>query len=386
MRSSLRRVVEANIYRVLCGLAWLPNRLLARLRREVVFERSVLHISYLVHVPFYTTRILRRQGIRADYLAVGSGDPRVWQRCDFHIPYVANPFVRFGREWFGFWRIVAKYRVIHAHFGIMLSESGWELPLLQRMGRRIVVHYRGCDIRHQEANFRVAPLFNICADCDYDAACRQPSFGRRRDLSRRFGDCFLVTTPDLKDFIPEAHHLPLFIPDLPARRRSQSRQTARSNGRVKIVHVTVHPQIEGTARIRATIDRLRAKGFAIDFEFLSKVPHAQVIDTMAEADLTIGKMKMGYYANAQIESMALGVPAVTYVRPEFMTPALAESGFIFSDLERLEETLEYYLTHPDALDAKKQAARASIRRLHDNTALARTLIEHYEFERHAPTA
>jgi len=35
-----------------------------------------------------------------------------------------------------------------------------------------------------------------------------------------------------------------------------------------------------------------------------------------------GKFTVGYYANAQIETMACGVPTVTYVREEFLTEQL----------------------------------------------------------------
>ena len=88
-------------------------------------------------------------------------------------------------------------------------------------------------------------------------------------------------------------------------------------------------------------------------------------------------MKMGYYANAQIESMVCGVPAVTYVRPEFITPEMEESGLILTDLARLEQTIEFYLTHPDELAKKRDKARSSILRLHDNKKLATKLIGFY---------
>ena len=88
-------------------------------------------------------------------------------------------------------------------------------------------------------------------------------------------------------------------------------------------------------------------------------------------------MKMGYYANAQIESMAMGVPTVTHVREEFMTDALRDSGFIFADLDSLEAVLELFLRNPQELAAKRAKARASILALHDNEALTRRLVGHY---------
>jgi len=75
--------------------------------------------------------------------------------------------------------------------------------------------------------------------------------------------------------------------------------------------------------------------------------------------------------------MAMGVPALTYVRPEFVTPELEDSGLILTTLPALESTLEHYLTHPEALAAKRRMARASALRLHDNARIAGRLIGLY---------
>ncbi|MDO8680064.1 MAG: hypothetical protein Q7R30_16190 [Acidobacteriota bacterium] len=144
-----------------------------------------------------------------------------------------------------------------------------------------------------------------------------------------------------------------------------------------IVHATNHPGIEGTAHILAAIERLRARGFRIDFKFFTAARHQEVLDALQTADLAIGKLKMGYYANAQIESMATGVPTMTWVRDGFMTPQLQASGFIFTSLDTFESTIEYYVTNPQALAEKRAAARASILALHDNAAISRRYAEVY---------
>ena len=45
----------------------------------------------------------------------------------------------------------------------------------------------------------------------------------------------------------------------------------------------------------------------IQYVELTGVTHERVLRELADADLSIGKMKMGYYANHQIESMAAGM-------------------------------------------------------------------------------
>jgi glycosyltransferase involved in cell wall biosynthesis len=370
-------------YWVGLGVLYPANMVLSRTRQAVRHPNSVLHISRMVHlhIPFETTRLLQRLGMKADYLAIGSSPGWMdWNRCDFQ----KRPLHRLFRqsalealqEFRLLWGVVAKYEIVHLHFMIGLSESGWELPILKKMGRKIVIHYRGCEVRDRGVNMALHPLVNICQQCDYDGACQTDPFRKRRAVAKRYGDHFLVTTPDLKDFVPEAEYFPFFAAEvgespLPPRTIAVGRP-------LRIVHATNHPGLEGTDSIRAVIERLRGKGHAIDFVFLKGVPRSRVLQEYANADLAIGKMKMGYYANTQIESMCLGVPTITHVRPEFMNEQLARSGFILASLADLEATLEYYLTHPEALEQKRRIARQSVLGLHNNEQLARRLIQVYE--------
>jgi hypothetical protein len=123
---------------------------------------------------------------------------------------------------------------------------------------------------------------------------------------------------------------------------------------------------------------LIAGGYKIHFIVLQGVPHDRILEELSTADLSIGKMKMGYYANFQVESLMMGVPAVTWVRDEFMTDALRESGLILTDLAHLEETLRHLLDHPEALLLRKAVARSSVRRLHGNEQLSGWLADRYK--------
>lgn len=386
-RLTLKRTllaIEECGYRVAL-LAMMPlNHLLARLLARRVTPGSVLHVSAMVHVPYYMSRILREHGVDADYLAVG--DSPWWDRADYHFRPTRWPVASVLNEMWWVWRVVSRYEIVHSHFMVTVSRAAWEWALLTRMGRKLVVHYRGCEIRDRALNQRLHPEVNICQECDYDPPpCMHPVNVRRRVLARRYGTAFLVTTPDMKDFVPEATHIPFFVME-PARAGAATAplsmppsssaivddgpRAAQRAPAFKILHVTVHPGIEGSCHIRHAIRALRNRGWPIDFVELHGVPHQRVLEELRDADLTIGKMKMGYYANFQIESLAAGVPAVTYVRPDLMTPGLENSGLILATLDTLESVLEYYLSHPEALAAKRARARASVLALHDNGAIA----------------
>lgn len=341
-------------------------------------KKSVLHISDMVHIPYFTVSLLKEKGVMADYLAIGTSS--AWNKSDYTFNLQTyNPFKRALSEFWIFWSLVSKYKILHLHFMRSISENGWEFFFLRLMGRKIVVHFRGCEARNRKVNRELHPKSNICQKCDYNAeiCTNRKGIRKKRILRKKYGDYFLVTTPDLQDFIPEAHHFPFFSPitSFTDKIKSNSCETKSS---IKLVHVTNHPGIEGTEEIIQAVENLKLKGFAIDFLFLRGAKHEKVLEEYSTADLAIGKMKMGYYANAQIESMHFGVPTITYVRPEFMTEELKNSGFIFSNLEDLEETLENYLENPEKLSKKREETQKSIRNLHDNNKLTEELIGIYE--------
>ncbi|HEY1037802.1 MAG TPA: hypothetical protein VGF30_00275 [Bacteroidia bacterium] len=343
----------------------------ALLRRK---KDSVLHISYMVHIAYFTVKILRENGVKADYLAIGH--PGKWQADYIFAPSYGHLSAKERiREFMFFWKVVARYRVIHSHFMMTLTPSAWEMKFFRMLGGKWVVHGRGCAERVKEVNIKLHPKMNICQQCDYNARiCTDPVNVMRRKMTAEYADHVLVTTPDMLDFIPTAEHMPFFFPPVDVQENNNS---GKKTGPFKIVHVTNHPGIEGTEHIRKAVDNLKGKGYDIDFMFLTNMDNSEVLEVYKTADLSIGKMKMGYYANAQIESLYVGVPAITYVREEFVTPEIERSGLILAHLDNLEEVIRFYIDNPDKLKEKRDIAKRSVIELHNNTRIAQRYKEIY---------
>ena len=365
--------IDSATYPIITAALYPLNMLLAAMLRRRVRSRSVLHVSAMVHVAFHTVRLLREHGVDADYLAVNVSP--WWNQSDYLYRPSRLPIWSAIKEMWWVWAVVSRYDVIHSHFMVGITRSGWEWPILTRMARHIVVHYRGCEIRDRALNQRLHPQMNICQECDYHASICEGASARRR-IAAATGSAFLVTTPDLNDFVPNAIHVPFFVTREAA---SAAATVTRPRGAAfKIVHATNHPGIEGTRHIRDAIESLRRKGHAIEFVELRGVTHDRVMKELEDADVSVGKMKMGYYANFQVESLAAGVPAVTHVRDELVTDAISSSGLILASLDTLESTLERLITHPEELAAKRRVARASVARLHNNDAIATQLKTIYD--------
>ncbi len=364
-------------YQVAAGLFYPLNMLLARLlhgRRG----KGVLHIATVTHQPYLITRHLRAQGFDADFLAIGEGwlsyNEEGW---DFHLRRIAlpGPF-RYIYEFWWAWKLYPKYQLVHSHF-LQLIGSGWELKFLKMMGKKIVFHFRGDDIRRKEINLQRNPELNCCQECNYpDDYCHDPQRDLLVDLARRYGDLRLVTTPDLNDFSPEAIHFPFIIPELPGQKPIDSGEKKISGKTINILHVTNHEGIDGTRYIVNAVSRLKEEGYPIDLIMPRKVPFQEMLKIESRADLSIGKLMMGYYANAQVESMYFGVPTMCYIREDFLKN-IPDCPIINVRPENLYPRLKHYLDHRDELLEMGKRGPEFARKHHSGDVLAKKLIEMY---------
>jgi hypothetical protein len=185
MFRDLLRITSKAMHYSIITVMWPMSFFLSIARKTLFYPNSVLHVSYMVHVPYYSVMILRKEGLRADYLAIGESGP-TWNKSDFHMTPSRWPHVRALQEFLLLWKLLAKYEVIHLHFMITPSYSGWELQFLKRMGRMIVVHYRGCEIRDRHMNMSLHPESNICQECDYSSYCVSERIRKKRRLARNF--------------------------------------------------------------------------------------------------------------------------------------------------------------------------------------------------------
>jgi hypothetical protein len=342
---------------------------------------SVAHVGEMRHLFSHLVETLNRHGVKATYFAVGSN--RHWCHSDIHLPHLANPVVAAVRDTVVFWRHLVRHEIVHLHCMIGLSPYLQELVLLKLMGRRVIAHFRGCEARHRERNMALHPDINICQDCDYAPAylCMSRQGRRRRWVARKFADRILVTTPDLRDFWPEAVHIPFLVPSVGDDMPKAPRWSGRKEDAVRIVHVTNQPGIEGTAAIRSAIDDLRERGWTIEFVYVCDRPHQEVLRELARADLAVGKLKMGYYANVQVESMVMGVPTITWVREDLRGDELKDSGLIFSTADELADVIGNLLTHPEELRKAGHRVLATSERLHGEDIVVRKLAEAYDLSK-----
>ncbi|MEW6451029.1 MAG: hypothetical protein AB1490_10290 [Pseudomonadota bacterium] len=338
--------------------------------------RSVLHVSVLSHKQYMVTRALRAQGIRADLLALNAMPDNILNiGYDYFVTQGDTASSRWKRICFLLF-LCPRYDVIHYHFNaLLIHRDELELTYLKRMGKVVVFHFRGCDVRHRSANMRINPELNCCAECDYPVgSCDTQAQYKRIALTQRYGDGLLATTPDLRDFVPAAEHFPFIAPvgiDFDA-----IEPVEKSRDVFRVVTSSNHPGVDGVPYIRAAVSRLISEGHSIELIEVTKRPYREALAIYKSADVFAGKLRMGYYNNANIETMMLGVPNMSYIRPEFME-RIPDCPIINTRPDTVYQNLKHWMGRREELKELGRRGPEFVRRHHDPSDHARKLIAFY---------
>jgi len=361
------------VWRLACALSGDERRS----RQDPPRIRSVLHVSLISHKQFMLSRVLQKLGIRSRYLAINTtGNDRLDIGHDYGIPMYCGRFRRRLLEYWYLWFVMSRYDVIHFHFNCNLSgDDGWELPFLRRMNKLLVYHYRGCDARFRSRNMQLYPDVNLCQQCDYPVgSCDTPYQRSRMAMSQAFGDLFLVTTPDLLAFVENARYVPFIAPvgidfDLivPAPRHPDV---------FRIVTSSNHPGLDGVPYIRDAVNRLRREGMAVELIEVIKQPYREALAIYKSADLFAGKLRLGYYNNANIETMLMGIPNMAFVRDAFRHYA-PDCPIIVARPETVYEQLREWVPRRRELKEIGIASREYVLKHHDPEHIVREMIGLY---------
>ena len=249
-----------------------------------------------------------------------------------------------------------------------------ELPVLKLFRKRIVYIFHGSDSRPPYVD---GMLSGPDAWRDPATVVRRTRRTKRRlRIIDRWAD--VVVDNPLSAHLHERPVVSIQAIGIP---RVPPRDTARApSDVVRVVHSPSNRYAKGSDAIRSTVDRLKARSLPIELVELSGVPHDQVVDALAGADIVVDQL----YSDLALsgfasEAAAAGLPVLVggYGRKEIVE-ALCGRPFppvVFCRPEDLEQELEDLVT-----DAKRRrqlgaSARSFMEREMRPVAVAQRLME-----------
>ncbi|TAK01682.1 MAG: glycosyltransferase family 1 protein [Chloroflexota bacterium] len=181
-----------------------------------------------------------------------------------------------------------------------------DLPLLKRLGKRIVVVFHGSDLRppYMDGPTMGGDSSLSIRGCAERAAIQK---ARIREIERHAD--WIVSHPPLSHFLetPYVRFLALGVPvlDLPPA------PPPPPAGRVpvRILHSPSDPEAKGTRWIREAVERITAEGVPLEYVEVIGRPHADVLEELTRADLVIDQL----YSDTPMATFA--AEAASFGRP-----------------------------------------------------------------------
>lgn len=316
------------------------------------------------------------------------------------------PLVREKKRW-GFLRAIpGEYDVVHFNFGRTVlpqwlpyskdqgPKATWwamnryrrsvemrDLPYLKRRGLGIAMTYQGDDARQQDfvrKNFAINTSLGL--GDDPVGARLDPHRRRRIRMVDRYADRIYALNPDLLHVLPERAE---FVPYASVHPDEWRPVPWPKEEPPLVVHAPSHRGSKGTEDILRAVKQLEREGVPFRFRLIEGMTHAEARRLYEEGHLLVDQVLAGWYGGLAVEFMALGRPAMCYLREEdldFLPEAMRdEIPLIRATPDDVADVLRVWLTdRKDELRARGEASRRYVERWHHPVRIAERMKRDYE--------
>jgi len=272
------------------------------------------------------------------------------------------------------------FDVFHFHFGTSFLPRRLDIPLLRAMGKKIVFHFHGCEVRnraHMLATHRLA----TCTECD--PFCRPPHQARILADQAAHADLTFYSTLDLADSVPNAKSLPLAIDAVrweAAAAHAPLDDAGRRDGvrgPVVIAHAPTNQLIKGTRHVVAAVERLKQDYPLVELRMIERQPWAEMPAFLSRCDILVDQLMMGWYGLLSIEGMAEGKAVVTYLRDDFL-PLRPDLPVVSAEPVSVYDVLRDLVRDPARRLALGARGPGYVRRWHDTSVVGPQLLAEYQ--------
>jgi glycosyltransferase involved in cell wall biosynthesis len=293
-------------------------------------------------IPWENVQALRRKGLDARLVVFERG--RLHHEADWSLDRRGPLAVRLAQQFAAFARLAPATDVFHFYFGLTLVPKSLQFPLLHALGKKSVFHYLGSDIRGKTP--------------------AELAYGKRADAE-------IVGSYDAIRWVPEAHVVPPGL-DL----RPFAPVPPSDSPRPLVVHAPSSREKKGTEWVIEA-----CKELPVDLDVVEGVPHEEARARYVRADIVVDQLRAGWHGVFALESMALGKPVVSYLKPDVVERSAEGYGvripIVPATRETLVDALRPLVEQPALRREIGAASRAYVEQVHDVDRVADRLVDVY---------
>lgn len=317
------------------------------------------------------SKYLRRRGIECDLL--------VFNRHPFGYEEDINLNLDSRRIWrkalvlvLNFLKCAPKYDIFHFHFGRTLLPRGVDLPILKMMGKKLVMHYWGDDVRQNDISINYTYLNYKELKSIYPQKDDHKIRDRIKWMSK-YLDASIVGDYSLLPYVPGGKVIKQAI-DL---NNLEFVGAKGKDGPIKIVHAPSNEPIKGTDHVLQAMERLKGEGYKIDFTLMEKMNNGKVMELCRDADIVVDQLLLESYGIFAIECMALGKPVLCRVDEHFVK-CYPNLPIVNTDPDNIYQNLKLLIEDPGLRAKLGLQGRRFVEEVHDARKIAQQLAELYQ--------
>ncbi|MDK9701399.1 MAG: glycosyltransferase, partial [bacterium] len=226
---------------------------------------------------------------------------------------------------------------------------------LKRQGKGVIAFYHGTDVRNRGIIKPVDETCHLRLTSELDLLTIHPQLE------------YIFLPIDLSLFPNPEFRVPSSKPRTPLR----------------IGHAARSRKLKGTAAVIAAVELLQKKGLAVELVLMENMPHEQVLQLKASCDIAVDQLTDlgGWgYGMSSLEFLAMGVPVITYMRPEYET-FLPDHPFVNANEQTIVQAIERLIVEESYRRERAIAGRAFVEKYHEVTVVLRQLYDYLIRER-----
>ena len=236
-------------------------------------------------------------------------------------------------------QILDDFDLFHFHYGTTLSPDYSDLPELKSRNKKMIMHHWGNDVRfHDQARIHNSYVYTG------DSPPNEDIHAKLIKITAHIKEAIVQdyeVYDYVKDYYDKVHVLPIAI-DLT---HFQPQYPSLQKETPLILHAPTNPDFKGTFYIEKVVEKLKEE-FNFDYRRIEKMNHDEVIKIYEDADIIIDQVLCGSYGLLSVESMALGKPVLTYIRPDLVSTFSAELPIVNTNPDNLYEQVKRLIKNP----------------------------------------
>ncbi|MFO1445000.1 glycosyltransferase family 4 protein [Bacillus sp. Bva_UNVM-123] len=266
--------------------------------------------------------------------------------------------------------LINNAEIFHFHNANTFLQDFSDLPLLKEMGKKMVMHHWGSDVRSVKMVRKLNPYQlppTYFTDLQIDRQLKQLA---------NYIDTAIVQDyeayPYVKDYYKKVFVLPLACNV----ENFEVSYPSESNHKPTIIHAPTNRSFKGSIHVKEAIKKIQGKA-EFTYQIVEKMSHEKALEIYKKADIIIDQLLCGTYGMFSVEAMAMGKPVVAFIRDDVRKKFPASLPIVQATPETLADVLLKLIQNPKERHELGIAGRRYVEEYHSAKRVTNELIKIY---------